>query len=71
MSNFNWSSDSQAHTRICVLESQLEVKGKRVGSLETENKLLKIEVDRLQTLVNTLTSKKDTLDILNTLDNFK
>ena len=71
MSNANWSSDSQAHTRICVLESQLEVKGKRVGSLETENKLLKLEVDRLQALVNTLTSKKDTLDILNTLDNFK
>ena len=24
----NWSNDSQAHTRICVLESQVDVKDK-------------------------------------------
>ena len=41
----NWSSDSQAHTRICVLESQV---------LEAENLVLKKEVERLQELIKTL-----------------
>tara|TARA_B110000495_G_scaffold119341_1_gene103515 strand:+ start:920 stop:1135 length:216 start_codon:yes stop_codon:yes gene_type:complete len=71
MSNADWSNESQAMTRICVLESQIEVKGTRIGSLETENRMLKEEVDRLQTLVNNLTTKNDTVDILNRLDNFK
>ena len=39
----NWSSDSQAHTRICVLESQNEVKGVRLATLESENFILKKE----------------------------
>lgn len=71
MSNADWSNESQTMTRICVLESQIEVKGTRIGSLETENRRLKEEVDRLQTLVNNLTTKNDTMDILNKLDNFK
>lgn len=71
MSNANWSNESQAHTRICVLESQNEVKGNRIGVLELENQQLKEEVDRLQTLVNTLTTKKDTMAILDHLDKFK
>lgn len=51
----NWSNDSQAHTRICVLESQVEVKGNRVALLEAENLKLKEENERLQSLVKTLT----------------
>lgn len=55
MSNANWSSDSQAHTRICVLESQLEVKGTQLGKLQEELVILKQENDRLGELVKTLT----------------
>jgi hypothetical protein len=51
----NWSNDSQTHTRICVLESQVEVKGNRVALLEAENLKLKEENERLQSLVKTLT----------------
>ena len=51
----NWSNDSQAHTRICVLESQVEVKGNKVELLEAENLILKEENERLQSLVKTLT----------------
>jgi len=50
----NWSSDSQAHTQICILESQIEVKSNRVLSLEAENLVLKKEVERLQALINKL-----------------
>jgi hypothetical protein len=50
----NWSNDSMAHTRICVLESQVEVKGHKIGILETENEVLKKEVERLQELIKTL-----------------
>ena len=32
----NWSNDSQTHTQICILESQIEVKSKRVYGLEVE-----------------------------------
>ncbi len=74
MSNADWSNESQTMTRICVLESQIEVKGTRIGSLETEIVKLKEEVDRLQSLVNTITVKEQTdttMDILNRLDNFK
>jgi hypothetical protein len=50
----NWSNDSQAHTQICILESQIEVKRNRVLSLEAENLVLKKEVERLQALINKL-----------------
>ena len=50
----NWSSDSQAHTQICILESQIEVKSNRILSLETQNLILKKEIERLKTLINKL-----------------
>jgi len=50
----SWSNDSQAHTRICVLESQVEVKGNKIGILQAENEVLKKEVERLQELIKTL-----------------
>ena len=50
----SWSNDSQTHTRICVLESQVEVKGNRIGTLQAENEVLKKEVERLQELIKTL-----------------
>jgi len=54
MNMSSWSNDSQAHTRICVLESQVEVKGNRIGTLQAENEVLKKEVERLQELIKTL-----------------
>ena len=45
-------------TRICVLESQVEVKGNRIGILETENLLLKKENDRLSELIKKLLEKE-------------
>lgn len=53
----NWSSDSQAHTQICILESQIEVKSNRVLNLETENLILKKENERLSELLKTLLEK--------------
>lgn len=55
----NWSNDSQSFTRMCILESQVEVKDVQVGLLKQENLILKTEVERLQKLVNTLTTKDD------------
>jgi cell division protein FtsB len=54
----NWSSDSQAHTRICVLESQNEVKDVRMATLESENTILKQENARLRDLVTKLLENK-------------
>ena len=54
----SWSNDSQAMTRICVLESQVEVKGHKIGILETENLLLKKENDRLSELIKKLLEKE-------------
>jgi hypothetical protein len=50
----NWSNDSQAHTRICVLESQVDVRDNRIGTLKAENLVLKSEVERLRELIKTL-----------------
>jgi len=50
----NWSNDSQAFTRMCILESQLEVKDVRLATLETENISLKSENERLRDLVTKL-----------------
>ena len=66
----NWSNNSQEFTRMCILESQLEVKDVKVASLKQENLLLKAEVERLQKLVNTLTIKDD-INSNEALDRFK
>ena len=66
----NWSNDSQAFTRMCILESQLETKDVQVGLLKQENLILKTEVERLQNLVNTLT-RKDDINSSEVLDRFK
>ena len=54
----NWSSDSQAMTRICVLESQNEVKDVRLATLTSENTILKQENARLRDLVTKLLENK-------------
>jgi hypothetical protein len=53
----NWSNDSQAMTRICVLESQNEVKDVRLATLTSENIILKQENARLRDLVTKLLEK--------------
>jgi hypothetical protein len=53
----NWSSDSQAMTRICVLESQNEVKDVKLATLTSENIILKQENARLRDLVTKLLEK--------------
>jgi len=50
----NWSSDSQAYTQICILESQIEVKSNKVHGLEIEVLTLQKENDRLRELIKTL-----------------
>jgi len=50
----NWSNDTQAHTKMCILESQLEVKDVRLATLESENNTLKSENERLRELVQKL-----------------
>lgn len=47
MNNQNWAQDSQAHTRIAILESQIEDR-------EITIERLKIEIERLTNLVGTL-----------------
>ncbi len=54
----NWSNDSQAMTRICVLESQNEVKDVRLATLTSENTILKQENARLRDLVTKLLENK-------------
>ena len=50
----NWSNDSQAHTRICVLESQVDVRDNRIGILRAENLVLKVEITRLQEIIKNI-----------------
>lgn len=58
----NWSTDSQTHTQICILESQIGVKDNTINDLKEKNDLLELkhmelrdEIDRLNNLVRTLT----------------
>ncbi|MBF86236.1 MAG: hypothetical protein CL489_17415 [Acidobacteria bacterium] len=58
MSNGNWSTETQAHTQIVILESQNQVKETKIGTLkekvnllELEKLELKDEIDRLNALV--------------------
>ena len=50
----NWSNDSQAHTRICVLESQIDVRDNKIGILKAENLVLKVEITRLQEIIKNI-----------------
>ena len=67
----NWTNDSQAFTKMCILESQLESKDTEYAALKQENLLLKAEVERLQNLVNTLTIKDDINSNNEVFDRFK
>jgi len=67
----NWSNDSQAFSKMCILESQLESKDTEYAALKQENLLLKAEVERLQNLVNTLTIKEDINSNNEVFDRFK
>ena len=60
----NWSNDSQAHTQMCILESQLELKGKEIERLNNEN-------ERLRKLIDALHGIKENLNTGDTLDRFK
>jgi len=53
---------------MCILESQIEFKTNTIHKLETENRLLKEEIERLQQLVKTLTKTDINTDIM---DRFK
>ena len=68
MSFSNWSNDSRQHAQMCILESQIEFKTNTIHKLETENRLLKEEIERLQQLVKTLTKTNINTDIM---DRFK
>jgi len=67
----NWSNDSQTFSKMCILESQLESKDTEYAALKQENLLLKAEVERLQNLVNTLTTKEDINSNNEVFDRFK
>ena len=62
MSNGNWSTDTQAHTQMVILQSQNEVKEAHISNLkekcnllELEKMQLKDEIDRLNALVRSIT----------------
>jgi hypothetical protein len=54
MNMSNWSNDSQVHTRICVLESQIDVRDNKIGILKAENLVLKVEITRLQEIIKNI-----------------
>ena len=60
----DWSNDSQSHTQICILESQLELKGKEIESLKEEN-------NRLRKLIDALHGIKANLNTGDILDRFQ
>ena len=67
----NWTNDSQAFNKMCILESQLESKDTEYAALKQENLLLKAEVERLQKLVDTLTTKDGINSNNEVFDRFK
>jgi cell division protein FtsB len=67
----NWSNDSQTFSKMCILESQLESKDTEYAALKQENLLLKAEVERLQKLVDTLTTKDGINSNNEVFDRFK
>lgn len=71
MSVRDWSNDSQSHTQICILESQIEIKTQQLDKLNVEIELLKRENERLHSLVDALHGIKENLNTGDTLDRFK
>jgi cell division protein FtsB len=67
----NWTNDSQAFTKMCILESQLESKDTEYAAVKQENLLLKAEVERLRKLVDTLTTKDGINSNNEVFDRFK
>ena len=67
----DWSSDSQTHTQICILESQIEIKTQQLDKLNAEIELLKTENERLHCLVDALHGIKENLNTGDILDRFK
>ena len=62
MSNGNWSTETQAHTQMVILQSQNEVKETQISKLnekcnllELEKMGLKDEIDRLNALIRSIT----------------
>ena len=43
----DWSNESQTHTQICILESQLELKDKEIERLNNENERLRKLIEAL------------------------
>ena len=64
----NWSNDPNEFSKMCILESQLESKDTEYATLKQENLLLKVEVERLQKLVDTLSDINSNNEVL---DRFK
>ena len=60
----NWSNESQTHTPICILESQVELKGKEIERLNNEN-------ERLRKLIDALHGIKANLNTGDMLDRFQ
>ena len=60
----DWSNDSQTHTQICILESQLDLKGKEIERLKEEN-------ERLRKLVDALHNIKENLNTGDIMERFK
>jgi len=53
MSGSDYSSESQLHTRVCILESQLDVK-------EREMDTLRLKIEELQHTLYLLAKPKET-----------
>lgn len=53
MTGADYSTESQLHTRICILESQLDVKEREIDSL-------KLKIEQLQQSLYQLAKPKET-----------
>ena len=72
MSSFsNWSNDSQAHSQMAILESQIQTKNESLNNMKIEIEHLKNENKRLRSLVDVLTGINEYLNTGDVLDRFK
>jgi len=67
----SWSSDSQQHAQMCILESQIETKEKQLSFKDKEIVALKEEIKRLRALIDALHGIKENLNTGDILDRFK